>query len=200
MSFDLLLTFQGIFASVAMSYYRQLLDPSSVRQRRAQAEVYPLQSTYNPHNAYANNPPPPQGYQHGPPPGQQQAWMVPPYPGPPAGSEQDTRGFEKGDYHPEAEWANYGAPPGSPPRQAGALQSGFGGTGANERAQDDAWARAESSGPTAHLTGNGRAGRQGDEESAGYVVKNEEEDEAWERARREGVTAHLTGTGPARKE
>lgn len=124
--------------------------------------------------------------------------MVPPYPGPPP--EGTPKEFEKGDYHPEAEWANYGAPPGSPPR---ATQSGFGGAGLggnqSERAQDEAWARAETSGPTAHLTGNGRSRGQG-EVDGGYVVKNDEEDEAWERAKREGVTAHLTGNGPARKD
>lgn len=124
--------------------------------------------------------------------------MVPPYPGPPGPQMQP--GYEKGDYQPSAEWASYGVD-GSPQRpssrtggagyQRPLSASGFGGAGS--RAQDEAWERAEASGPTAHLTGGRRSPRL-DVES-GYVVKNTEEDEAWERARTEGVTAHLTGGG-----
>jgi hypothetical protein len=97
-----------------------------------------------------------------------------------------SRGYEKGDYQPEADWASYGP------------ESGFGGAGSveeRERAQDEAWRRAEANGPTAHLTGNGARGRDEARRQSGYVVaSNQEEDEAWEQARTEGVTAHLTGS------
>jgi hypothetical protein len=94
------------------------------------------------------------------------------------------KGYEKADYQPEAEWASYGP------------EGGFGRGSGNDRSQEEAWARAEASGPTAHLTRNmSRDSRDGD---LRYVVKNQEEDEAWERARTEGVTAHLTGNSPVR--
>lgn len=115
-------------------------------------------------------------------------------------------GYEKNDYHPQAEWANdndhssgaggYAVPAGSPP----AARSGFGGAGdrsANE-AQDAAWMEAQRTGPTAHLmspTSPRRSQAQGQPQSRDRVVRNDEEDEAWARAREEGVTAHLTGGG-----
>ncbi|KAK4688613.1 hypothetical protein P7C73_g1501, partial [Tremellales sp. Uapishka_1] len=177
-----------VFASIALAYYRQLLDPSSVRQRvtvHNNSQAFPMQ---------------PQGGFYPPPP--QQNWMVPPYPGPPAGAPPPPEGFEKSDYHPEAEWAqantlNYAPPPGSPPR--GTNHNPFLATAVvPNREEDEAWERARAEGVTAHLTGHGIAPNI--DTSQGYTIPNQEEDEAWERAREEGVTAHLTGHGRGRKE
>ncbi|WVQ85953.1 hypothetical protein IAT38_008121 [Cryptococcus sp. DSM 104549] len=176
-----------LFASTMMSYYHQLRDPSSVRERtprgmQNQNQAFPMQPGYYP-------PPPANG---------QQPWMVPPYPGPPANAPPPPGpGYEKSDYQPDAPWAQaeYDAPHGAPP---GNSTSGGFGVSAN-RAEDEAWERAQASGVTAHLTGHG-AGRPRDveQEARGYTIRNEEEDEAWERARNEGVTAHLTGAGTSR--
>ncbi|WVQ70667.1 hypothetical protein IAR50_000189 [Cryptococcus sp. DSM 104548] len=163
-----------LFASTYFSYYHQLLDPSSVRERRndRQNQAFPMQSSY---------PPPPDG---------QQAWMVPPYPGPPgpyANNPPPPAGYEKSDYHPDAEWAqaDYAPPPGAPPRERDIGEN---------RAEEEAWDRARSQGVTAHLTGHGSAPRRSsDSQDGGYVIPNAEEDEAWERARNEGVTSHMTG-------
>jgi len=164
------LLFSVIFASIALSYYRQLLDPSSVRQRgNNQAQSFAMA-------------PPHQSFYAGPPQNdntQQQNWMVPPYPGPPANAP--VQGYEKSDYQPGAEWAQYAPPDGPPPSQA-------------HRAEEEAWERARAEGSTAHFT-NGNSRRAQDGGDVGFVVPNREEDEAWERARQEGVTAHLTGQG-----
>ncbi|EIW69892.1 hypothetical protein TREMEDRAFT_73651 [Tremella mesenterica DSM 1558] len=178
------------FGSVAIAYYRQLLDPSSVRTRTRPnvPQAFPLQSG-----------------PYYPPPNGQQPWMVPPYPGPPAGRPSQ---FEKSDYHPEAEWAQgetvgFAPPPGPPPaRNTNPFDTSN--PFENEesisrsrvvpnREEDEAWERARSEGVTAHLTGHAPAPLTTREESSGYVIGNREEDEAWERAREEGLTAHLTG-------
>ncbi|WWC65181.1 uncharacterized protein I303_107795 [Kwoniella dejecticola CBS 10117] len=173
-----------LFASILLSYNRQLLDPSSIRSRQqVQAQSFPMQGYYPP--------PPPQN--------QSQQWMVPPYPGPPANAPPPPAGgYEKGDYHPEASWAqdghsheHYAPPSGAPPP---ATRSGFGGETSVNREEEDAWERAQSQGVTAHLTGHAPPPRLDvRDEQRGYRIGNEEEDEAWERARNEGVTAHLTG-------
>lgn len=185
---------------MALSYYHQLKAPAPVANQNI-----PLQN-------YANNPPPPGNYWGAQQDSNnQQPWMVPPYPGPPAGSTPGA--YEKGEFQPVAEWANsnpqYSAPPGPPPQQS---QGGFGGFGGGrsedrERAQhaeeEEAWERAQSQGVTAHLTGHAPELRNNNRESgdtSGYVITNQEEDEAWERSRREGVTAHLTGQQGTRKE
>ncbi|KAK6906601.1 hypothetical protein I204_00591 [Kwoniella mangroviensis CBS 8886] len=168
-----------LFASILLSYYRQLLDPSSIRSRRVvQQQSFQMQSGYY-------YPPPP-----GAPgaPGGTQAWMVPPYPGPPMNGAPPPPpgGYEKGDYHPEAPWAQ-------PPAGEGPSVN---------REEEDAWNRAQSQGVTAHLTGHApQPTRRSDEdERGGYRIGNAEEDEAWERARNEGVTAHLTGNNQRNRE
>ncbi|WVQ95642.1 hypothetical protein IAU59_002740 [Kwoniella sp. CBS 9459] len=172
-----------LFGSIVLSYYRQLLDPSSVRSRNnpAQNQAFQMQPGY-----YYPPPPPDNG---------SQPWMVPPYPGPPATGAPPPGGFEKSDYHPDAPWAQheYSAPRGG----HGAGHDGD--IGGSNRAEEEAWQRAQSEGVTAHLTGHATSPRQGAGgrgEDRGYVMRNEEEDEAWERARTEGVTAHLTGHAP----
>ncbi|WWC72579.1 uncharacterized protein I206_106541 [Kwoniella pini CBS 10737] len=174
-----------LFASILLSYNRQLLDPSSIRSRaqQTQAQSFPMQGYYPP-----------------PPPQNQQGWMVPPYPGPPVNAPPPPPGgYEKGDYHPEASWAQdgqYAPPSGAPPNRSG----GFGGETSVNREEEDAWERAQSQGVTAHLTGHAPPPRlEVRDEERGYRIGNEEEDEAWERARNEGVTAHLTGA-PRNKE
>jgi len=168
-----------LFASIALSYYRQLLDPNSVRRRNTvpqqQQQAFQMQAGIYP-----------------PPPDNRQSWMVPPYPG---SANTPPPNFEKSDYQPEAEWANvepiaYAPPSGPPPRNAFTDVSGSGPNVAPNRAEDEAWERARSEGVTAHLTGHAPPPAV---ESQGYVIGNPEEDEAWERARTEGVTAHLTG-------
>ena len=168
---------QLIFAWIAITYYRQLLDPSSMRpMRTTQNQNFPMQP-----------PPPGQGYGQN-----EQPWMVPPYPGPPAGDAP----YEKSDYHPNAEWANddvpysYAPPAGAPPGSSRAARDSS--EGLVHDAQEEAWQRARSGGVTAHLTGHAAAPRGRDDED-GFMVPNREEDEAWERARTGGVTAHLTG-------
>ncbi|WVF68202.1 hypothetical protein IAT40_002967 [Kwoniella sp. CBS 6097] len=168
-----------LFGSILMSYYRQLIDPSSVRTRNSQAQnqAFQMQPGYY-------YPPPP------PPNNGSQPWMVPPYPGPPAAGAPPPGGFEKSDYHPDAPWAQgeYSAPHRGPDND--------GDIGGANRAEEEAWQRAQSEGVTAHLTGHATSPRQGAgsrDEDRGYVIRNEEEDEAWERARAGGVTAHLTG-------
>lgn len=169
---------------MALVYYHQLRTPPAPF-----SQSIPLQP-------YANNPPPPQNWN-----GQgsnEQSWMVPPYPGPPPGSTPGA--YEKGEFHPDAEWAqaSYAPPPGPPPAQAG-----FGGSRDVEhgqhRAEEEAWERARTQGVTAHLTGHAPAPDRRESEE-GYVVRNTEEDEAWERARGEGVTAHLTGHNKPRRD
>lgn len=147
----------------------------------------------------------PQGGFYPPPPLQHQdsnSWMVPPYPGP-REDGQGPQGYDKADYHPEAEWAQHQSQYNNqnpfsdlPPPPAGS-GSGIGGN----REEEEAWARARDNGVTAHLTGQASpppsgAQRVRDETNTqGFVVPNSEEDEAWERARMEGPTAHLTGNG-----
>ncbi|WWC92307.1 uncharacterized protein L201_007261 [Kwoniella dendrophila CBS 6074] len=167
-----------LFASILLSYNRQLLDPSSIRSRTQvnQPQAFQMQ---------------PGGY-YPPPPNQSQSWMVPPYPGPPMNGAPPPPpgGYEKNDYHPEASWAQneYAPPSGPPPPREG--------TSVN-REEEEAWSRAQSQGVTAHLTGHAPSPRRrssdDDNNKGGYRIGNEEEDEAWERARNEGVTAHLTG-------
>lgn len=171
-----------VFASAYFSYYHQLLDPSSVRTRQPtynrQNQSYPLQSG-------------PGGYRPPPPADGQQAWMVPPYPGPPnyANNPPPPHGWDKSDYHPDAEWAqaDYATP--SRERDIG-----------DNREEEEAWERAQSQGVTAHLTGHAplRA-REGVERGNGYVIPDAEEDEAWEEARNQGVTAHLTDAATRRE-
>ncbi|KAK8850520.1 hypothetical protein IAR55_004438 [Kwoniella newhampshirensis] len=177
-----------LFASILLAYYRQLIDPASVRQRvppQTHNQAFQMQPGYYP-PPLAND--------------QQQSWMVPPYPGPPAnGPPPPASGFEKSDYQPDVEWAQaeYAPPPGPPPSQGGSW--GTSGPAPN-RAEDEAWERARTEGVTAHLTGQGPGpitSRR--DEERGFVVDNEEEEEAWERARNAGVTAHLTG-GPRSRE
>ncbi|ORY20382.1 hypothetical protein BCR39DRAFT_84370 [Naematelia encephala] len=179
MSFRHLTCVQFLFAGVALSFYRQLLDPSLVRSRASQPQAFAMQ----PGSYY-------------PPPTQDQSWMVPPYPGPP-GNAPPPPTFEKSDYQPDAEWAQaeYAPPPGAPPGSRGGV-----GEPSGLRAQEEAWLNAQRTGPTAHLTGHGPGPREEDEdEDVGFVVPNPEEDEAWERARQGGVTAHLTGQTKGRR-
>ncbi|WWD20702.1 hypothetical protein CI109_105178 [Kwoniella shandongensis] len=178
------------FGTTLLGYYRQLLDPSSIRQRasaNAQNQAFQMQPGYYP-------PPPTNG---------QQQWMVPPYPGPPTnGPPPPAPGFEKSDYQPDAPWAQheYAPPAGAPPSQGGSWGASGGGHPEPNRAEDEAWERAQSEGVTAHLTGQAPAPRSNQRnESSGYVIANEEEEDAWERARNEGVTAHLTGAGRNRE-
>lgn len=170
-----------VFASAYFSYYHQLLDPSSVRTRQPvynrQNQSYPLQSG-------------PGGYRPPPPADGQQAWMVPPYPGPPnyANNPPPPRGWDKSDYHPDAEWAQ--ADYTTPSRERDIVDN---------REEEEAWERAQSQGVTAHLTGHAPSrAREDVERNSGYVIPNAEEDEEWERARNEGVTAHLTGAATKR--
>ncbi|WWC98571.1 hypothetical protein V866_005463 [Kwoniella sp. B9012] len=146
-----------LFASILLSYYRQLLDPSSIRSRRVVQQ-------------------------------QRSGWMVPPYPGPPMNGAPPPPpgGYEKGDYHPEAPWAQ-------PPAGEGPSVN---------REEEDAWNRAQSQGVTAHLTGHAAqpTRRSDEDERGGHRIGNAEEDEAWERARNEGVTAHLTGNNQRNRE
>ncbi|WVR08537.1 hypothetical protein IAU60_005592 [Kwoniella sp. DSM 27419] len=169
-----------LFASICLSYYRQLLDPASVRVRNAPPpdQSFQMQPGYYPPPANGNN----------------NQWMVPPYPGPPQqGAPPPPGGYEKSDYHPEAGWAQgeYAPPAGPPPGGFGA-PVGRRDVGEN-REEEEAWERAQSEGVTAHLTGHAAPPRQSERETSGYVIGNNEEDEAWERARAEGVTSHLTG-------
>nr|ODN89948.1 hypothetical protein L203_01865 [Cryptococcus depauperatus CBS 7841] len=174
-----------IFSSTLFAYYHQLLDPSSIRERRPtlirQNDSYPMQFEHYP-------PPPHNG---------SQPWMVPPYPGPPAGNSSyppPPQGYEKSDYHPDAEWAqsNYPPPPGAPLSDSNSR-------GVENREEEEAWERARAEGATAHLTGHAAApNRNSDERERGYVIPNAEEDMAWERAKNEGVTAHITGHGTGR--
>lgn len=132
---------------------------------------------------------PQQGGFYPPPPLQHQnsnSWMVPPYPGPPM--DQAQRGYDKSDYHPQAQWANAGADVGS---------------SQPHREEEEAWERARTTGVTAHLTGqaspppSGRSMVRDESNPQGFLIPNNEEDEAWERARQDGPTAHLTGNGPS---
>ncbi|RSH85286.1 hypothetical protein EHS25_005093 [Saitozyma podzolica] len=172
-----------LFAMIAIAYYRQVLDPSSVRTRvQAQSQAFQMQ---------------PGQYQ--PPPQTQQGWMVPPYPGPPANGVNGP-GFEKSDYHPDAPWAQgteplgYAPPSGPPP--------GVSSRGIEPNAEEDeAWERARTQGVTAHLTGHAPPPQFESSRATGatgYALSNEEEDEAWERARTTGPTAHLTGNANAK--
>ncbi|WVW80839.1 hypothetical protein I302_102828 [Kwoniella bestiolae CBS 10118] len=170
-----------LFASILLSYYRQLLDPSSIRSRTRVIQNQNQNQSFQMQPGYYYPPPP------GPPgQGASQAWMVPPYPGPPINGPPPG-GYEKGEYHPEASWA-----------QGGPAE----GTSVN-REEEEAWSRAQSQGVTAHLTGHAPQPRRSDEEerngNTGYRIGNVEEDEAWERARNEGVTAHLTGGGAGQR-
>lgn len=150
-----------------MSYYRQLLDPSAVRERvsRYTEGAFQLQpqGPYAPQNGYT---PPYGGYAppEGPPP--PMGGYVPPYPGPP--------------------------PEGSPfaPRHDDTAKAANGEF--SHDAQERAWADAQANGPTVNAGLAARAAQGGPER--GYEVgHNEEEEEAWARARETGVTAHLTG-------
>ena len=171
---------QIIFGSFALAYYRQLLDPSLIRQRVAdprQTEAFQMQPGY-----------------YGAPPSGQQSWVVPPYPGNPGA--EPPRQFEKSDYHPEAEWAQvetlmYDPSTGPPPTNP--FADGSGSAIASNKAEDEAWERAKSGGVTAHLTGHAPPPRL--ENPSGYTIPNPEEDEAWDLAKAEGVTAHYTGGG-----
>jgi len=177
---------------MTLQYARQLADPSLVRPRftnQQNQQAYPLQPT---------------GGFYPPPPLQHQgsnSWMVPPYPGPPQPppTQGQGQGWDKGDYHPRAEWANtpdenldedpFRSSPASRP-----------GNSSSHDAEERAWERARTEGVTAHLTGQASPPRTGagvrdEENTRSFIVPNVEEEEAWDRARKEGVTAHLTGNG-----
>ena len=126
-------------------------------------------------SAYGQQYPPPP-----PPTGGQDGWMVPPYPGPPTSGSSP---YEKGEFHPSAEWAqDHPPPPGAPPAQTGP-----------HAAEEAAWEQARTQGPTAHLTNDAPRPQRNSFEATGYTIGNREEDEAWEEARTQGVTAHFTG-------
>lgn len=174
--------FSVLFTSVAMSYYRQLLDPSSVRQRVARYTEGAFQ--LQPQGAYAGGPA--QGYQqpygqphygYAPPDGPPGGY-VPPYPGPPdanspfAPRNDDDTKASTGEFSLEAQeqaWrdatangptANVGyVPPAGPPPGQGAGQRGYD-VGHNDE-EEEAWARAREGGVTAHLTGGNDTLRQG---------------------------------------
>jgi hypothetical protein len=182
---------QLFFASMTVQYARQLADPSLVRPRftnQQNQQAYPLQPTGGFY------PPPPLNHQDS------NSWSAPPYtptqPPPPGGPPPWT----KGDYHPQAAWAN--TPDEGldedPFRSSPATRPGLGGSSYD--AEERAWRDARDNGVTAHYTGQASPPRSGtgvrDEENPrGFVVPNDPEEEAWERARKEGVTAHLTGGG-----
>lgn len=168
---------QILFLSIAMSYYRQLLDPSTVRERVARytegAFQLQPQGPYAPQNGYAqpygdapryappSGPPPPMG------------GYVPPYPGPPA---EGSPFAPRGDDATKASNGEF-----------------------SHDAQERAWADAQANGPTVNAGFTGHAQRR-EEQGGGYDVgHNEEEEEAWARARETGVTAHLTGGGDGRQ-
>ncbi|KAJ9125078.1 hypothetical protein QFC22_000031 [Naganishia vaughanmartiniae] len=173
--------FSVLFTSVAMSYYRQLLDPSSVRQRVARYTEGAFQ--LQPQGPYAGGPA--QGYQqpygqpqygYGPPDGPPGGY-VPPYPGPPdanspfAPRNDDITKASTGEFSLEA--------------------------------QEQAWRDATANGPTANLAYTPPAGAPSGHIAGqrGYDIgHNEEEDEAWARAREGGVTAHLTGGNDALRQ
>ncbi|ORX41009.1 hypothetical protein BD324DRAFT_612870 [Kockovaella imperatae] len=178
------------FAAIAITYYRQLANPSSMRPQNSQPQEFAMQ------------PPPPGRTYSGQ--GQQQPWMVPPYPGPPP----EGTPFEKSDYQPSASWANgdqnymYAPPSGSPPggSQSRDMEGRDSSEGLVHDAQEEAWQRAQTTGVTAHLTGHASNSKGRDDEE-GYTVTNRAEDDAWENARTQGVTAHFTGhASGARRE
>ncbi|KAJ9108702.1 hypothetical protein QFC21_000022 [Naganishia friedmannii] len=164
-----------LFTSVAMSYYRQLLDPSSVRQRVARFTEGAFQ--LQPQGPYAGNAA--QGYQqpygqpqygYAPPEGPPGGY-VPPYPGPP---DANSPFAPRNDDDTKASTGEFSL-----------------------EAQERAWRDATANGPTANVGYVPPAGPPPGQDAGaqrGYDVgHNEEEDEAWARAREGGVTAHLTG-------
>lgn len=165
--------------SIAMSYYRQLLDPSSVRERVARYTEGAFQ--LQPQGPYAG---PQTGYEQpygqppfrytapdGPPP--PPGGYVPPYPGPP---DANSPFAPRNDDSTKASMGEF-----------------------SHDAQERAWREATENGPTVntgHLPTTGAPPGQTRRADEGYDVgHNEEEEEAWARAREGGVTAHLTGGG-----
>lgn len=162
-----------LWCSVTLSYYRQLLDPSSVRTRQPrngngnQPQSYALQ----PQPPYQNHP----DYQQPPYSGGDYAGVgsqgyVPPYPGPPpAGSP----------------WA---------PKNGDGDAKELDGRDMTYEAQERAWSEAQSGGPTVNAGSQSQYDQN--REFGGTAVSrghNEEEDEAWRLAAENGPTAHLTG-------
>jgi hypothetical protein len=158
-----------------MSYYRQLLDPSSVRQRVARYTEGAFQlQPQGPYAAPQTGYPQPYGQPYGQPPfgyappDGPPGGYVPPYPGPP---DADSPFAPRND------------------DTAKAAQGEF-----SHEAQERAWRDATNNGPTVNAGFGTRDGR--DAPAGGYDVgHNDEEEEAWARARETGVTAHLTGGG-----
>lgn len=164
---------QGLWCSITLSYYRQLLDPSSVRTRGdhgrgRQQQSYPLQpqAPYQGHPDY-QQPPYHAGGDYA---GVGSQGYVPPYPGPP--------------------------PADSPyaPKKGDGDAKELDGRDMTYEAQELAWQDVQRNGPTAYSsTSGGYAAPDGPPSGREAISRNEEEDEAWRLAREQGPTAHLTG-------
>lgn len=162
---------QCLWCSVTLSYYRQLLDPSSVRTRQPRNGSQPQSYALQPQPPYQNHP----DYQQPPYSGGDYAGVgsqgyVPPYPGPPpAGSP----------------WA---------PKNGDSDAKELDGRDMTYEAQERAWSEAQSGGPTVNAGSQSQYDQN--REFGGAAVsrgRNEEEDEAWRLAAENGPTAHLTG-------
>ena len=149
--------------------YRQLLDPSSVVQRRSRIQdgqqAYPLQpqAPYQGHPDY-----PLASYGGGDYAGVGSQGYVPPYPGPP--------------------------PADSPyaPKNGDGDAKELDGRDMTYEAQERAWQQAQRDGPTAH-SGAASEYSAPDGPPPRDRGRNEEEDDAWRLATEQGPTAHLTG-------
>jgi hypothetical protein len=161
---------QCLWCSITLSYYRQLLDPSSVQTRQprnqAQSQSYALQ----PQPPYQNHPDyQQQSYGGGDYAGVGSQGYVPPYPGPPANSP----------------WA---------PKNGDGDAKELDGRDMTYEAQERAWAQAQANGPTADVGNLGARSQIGVPASHGQDRgRNEEEEDAWRLAAENGPTAHLTG-------
>lgn len=179
---------QFLWFSIMLSFYRQLLDPSSVRQRGRN----PPEQSALPMQPYP-------GYQQ-----QQQGGM--PYNPAPYNSGGDYPTFQ-GDHRQD-----YVPPyPGPPPENSpyAPKTNATGESDAKEldhremsyEAQEAAWEEAQRRGPTADSVMGGGGG--GYAPPAGpppgrdrsQMGNYEEEENAWRAAQRDGPTAHLTGEG-----
>lgn len=149
--------------------YRQLLDPSSVVQRRSRIQdgqqAYPLQpqAPYQGHPDY-----PLASYGGGDYAGVGSQGYVPPYPGPP--------------------------PADSPyaPKNGDGDAKELDGRDMTYEAQERAWQQAQRDGPTAH-SGAASEYSAPDGPPPRDRGRNEEEDDAWRLATEQGPTANLTG-------
>lgn len=154
---------QFLWISIALSYYRQLVDPSSIRTWNRQASQQPSQ--------YANSYPLEQQASYPP----YQPDYVPPYPGPARDATHAPTG-EKEEFSYSAQeeaWRD---------AQRDGPTAHLTGQGAGAGGPSSAGGYAPPAGPP-----------PGRHDGYDVPIHNEEEEEAWARARQEGVTAHLTG-------